>query len=99
MRAHDVRIAGAAGAAATVTARSDEPLRVVVHRMAETGCTSVTVVDGADPAHPVGTITLEDVLKARVRHLEEERRREGIVPIDVVPLGRRLFNGSRRAAR
>jgi CIC family chloride channel protein len=81
-----------------VTARSDEPLRVVVHRMAETGFTRVPVVDASDPTRLVGLITLKDVLKARVRHLEEERRREVVLPLgEIVSFGR-LWNAARRSA-
>lgn len=54
---------------------SDEPLRVVVYRMAETGFTRMLVVDRAS-AKFLGLISLDDLLKARARHLEEERRRE-----------------------
>jgi chloride channel protein, CIC family len=76
--------------AASFRTRSDEPLRVVVHRMAETGCTSVLVVDAQDPTLPVGLITLADVLKARVRHLEEEQRRERVLPLaQIIPFALR----------
>ena len=54
---------------------SDEPLRVVVYRMAETGFTRMPVVDRASGEF-LGLISLDDLLKARARHLEEERRRE-----------------------
>jgi chloride channel protein, CIC family len=54
---------------------SDEPLRVVVYRMAETGFTRMPVVDRASRKF-LGLISLDDLLKARARHLEEERRRE-----------------------
>jgi CIC family chloride channel protein len=54
---------------------SDEPLRVVVYRMAETGFTRMPVVDRTSGKF-VGLISLDDLLKARSRHLEEERRRE-----------------------
>jgi CIC family chloride channel protein len=54
---------------------SDEPLRVVVYRMAETGFTRMPVVDRASGQF-LGLISLDDLLKARTRHLEEERRRE-----------------------
>ncbi|CAN5163792.1 chloride channel protein [soil metagenome] len=67
-----------------VTARADEPLRVVVHRMAETGRTQLPVVDREDPKKLLGWITLRDMLKARVRHLEEEQRQEGPLPIRIV---------------
>jgi H+/Cl- antiporter ClcA len=81
-----------------VTARSDEPLRVVVHRMAETGFTRVPVIDAANPLRVVGLVTLKDVLKARVRHLEEERRREVVLPLGaLVPLGR-FWSAGRRPA-
>jgi CIC family chloride channel protein len=53
----------------------DEPLRVVVYRMAETGFTRMPVVDRANGKF-LGLISLDDLLKARARHLEEERRRE-----------------------
>jgi chloride channel protein, CIC family len=54
---------------------SDEPLRVVVYRMAETGFTRMPVVDRASGKF-LGLISLDDLLKARARHLEEERRRD-----------------------
>jgi hypothetical protein len=52
--------------------------------MAETGRTWLPVVAHADPTTLVGEITLEDTLKARVRHLEEEGRRERILPLSAV---------------
>jgi CIC family chloride channel protein len=79
-----------------VTARSDEPLRIVVHRMAETGRTRVPVVDAAYPGKLVGLITLKDVLKARVRHIEEESRRERVLPLGVlIPFARFVTAGRR----
>jgi H+/Cl- antiporter ClcA len=54
---------------------ADEPLRVVVYRMAETGFTRMPVVDRVSRKF-LGLISLDDLLKARTRHLEEERRRE-----------------------
>jgi CBS domain-containing protein len=72
-----------------VVAYADEPLRVVIHRMAETGLTSLPVVDGGSPARLLGIVSLEDMLKARVRHLEEERRRERVLPLRLlVPFSR-----------
>jgi H+/Cl- antiporter ClcA len=74
---------------AAVVAYADEPLRVVIHRMAETGLTSLPVVDGGSPARLLGIVSLEDMLKARVRHLEEERRRERVLPLRLlVPFSR-----------
>jgi chloride channel protein, CIC family len=62
---------------ATAEAYPDEPLRVVVHRMAESGVTRMPVLERHSRLL-VGIISLEDLLKARTRHLEEERRREQI---------------------
>jgi CBS domain-containing protein len=53
----------------------DEPLRVVVHRMAEKGFTRMPVVERTTRKF-LGLVSLNDLLKARTRHLEEERRRE-----------------------
>jgi chloride channel protein, CIC family len=58
-----------------VEAYPDEPLRVVVYRMAEKTCTRMPVVDRATRKF-LGLVSLNDLLKARSRHLEEERRRE-----------------------
>ncbi|HLB93076.1 MAG TPA: chloride channel protein [Terriglobales bacterium] len=59
----------------TIAAYPDEPLRVVVYRMAEKGLTRMPVVDPATRKF-LGLVSLNDLLKARTRHLEEERRRE-----------------------
>jgi CBS domain-containing protein len=67
-----------------VTAYPDEPLRVVMNRMAATGLTSLPVVDRGNPRRLVGNITLRDMLKARVRHLEEEQRRERVIPLNLI---------------
>ncbi len=53
----------------------DEPLRAAVHRMAEKGVTRMPVVE-RDTRRLLGLVSLADMLKARTRHLEEERRRE-----------------------
>jgi CIC family chloride channel protein len=79
-----------------VTARSDEPLRAVVHRMAETGRTRIPVVDPANASRLVGLVSLKDLLKARVRHLEEERRRERVLPLSVVLPFARFVTSERR---
>src|SRR5437763_12790123 len=49
-----------------VVAYPDEPLRVVVYRMAEAGVTRVPVVARDDPRRLVGLIALVDLLTARV---------------------------------
>jgi H+/Cl- antiporter ClcA len=67
-----------------VTAHADEPLRIVVNRMAETGRTDLPVVDRANLRKLVGRVTLRDMLKARVRHLEEEGRRERVLPLSLM---------------
>jgi H+/Cl- antiporter ClcA len=61
----------------------DEPLRVVVHRMAETGLTRFPVVERGDVPRLVGMITLEHLLTARARYLEAERRRERVMRVKV----------------
>jgi len=58
----------------------DEPLRVVVYRMAETGLTRFPVVERNSSKRLVGMISLDDLLKARTQTLEAERRRERILP-------------------
>lgn len=58
-----------------IVADSDDPLRVVVNRMAETGFTRMPVVQPGNGKF-LGLISLDDLLKARSRHLEEEQRRE-----------------------
>jgi chloride channel protein, CIC family len=47
--------------------------------MAETGYTRLPVVERSDPRKLVGMISLNDLLKARVRSLEEERLRERVL--------------------
>ncbi|HTX36490.1 MAG TPA: chloride channel protein [Bryobacteraceae bacterium] len=64
-----------------VVAYPDEPLRVVVYRMAETGLTRLPVVERSDARRLAGMVSLEDLLRARTRTLEEERRRERVLRI------------------
>jgi CIC family chloride channel protein len=66
----------------------DEPLRVVVYRMVESGFTRLPVVDREDEKRLQGMVSLEDLLRARGRNLEEERTRERILRLRM-PLGRR----------
>jgi chloride channel protein, CIC family len=63
-----------------VEALPDEPLRLVVYRMAEKGVTRLPVVE-AGTRKFLGLISLNDLLKARTRHLEEERRRERVLSL------------------
>ncbi|HXI44574.1 MAG TPA: chloride channel protein [Bryobacteraceae bacterium] len=69
-----------------VVAYPDEPLRVVVNRMADSGLTRFPVIDNERSRKLVGIISLEDLLHARVRNLEEERRRERVLRIHL-PFG------------
>jgi chloride channel protein, CIC family len=62
-----------------VVAYPDEPLRLVVYRMAETGFTRLPVVARRDPRTLMSIISLSDLLKARTHHLEEEQRRERVL--------------------
>src|SRR5215467_4805134 len=64
----------------TVEAFPDEPLRFVVYRMAEKGITRLPVVE-RDSRKFLGLVSLDDLLKARTRHLEEERRREQVLSL------------------
>ena len=64
----------------TVEASPNEPLRVVVYRMAEKGITRMPVVEPSS-GKLLGLISLTDLLKARTRHLEEERRREQVLSL------------------
>ena len=63
-----------------VVAHPDEPLRVVVYRMAETGLTRMPVVD-RELGQLVGMVSLHDLLTARVRNLNEERHRERVLEL------------------
>jgi len=64
-----------------VVAYADEPLRLVVYRMAETGLTRLPVIERAETRTLVGIVSLNDLLHARTRTLEEERRRERVLRI------------------
>ncbi|HTA42025.1 MAG TPA: chloride channel protein [Bryobacteraceae bacterium] len=63
-----------------VVAYPDEPLRVVVHRMAETGFTRLPVVE-TGTRKLAGMISLRDLLQARVRNLNEERNQERVLQL------------------
>jgi H+/Cl- antiporter ClcA/predicted transcriptional regulator len=59
-------------------AYADEPLRLVVYRMVETGFTRMPVLD-SDDKKLLGMVSLDDLLRARGRNLEEERARERVL--------------------
>jgi chloride channel protein, CIC family len=72
-----------------VVAFADEPLRVVVYRMAESGFTRFPVLDPAGDQGLVGMVSLNDLLRARTRNLEDERARERVLRIRM-PFGRQV---------
>jgi CBS domain-containing protein len=63
-----------------VVAHTDEPLRAVVVRMAETGLTRMPVVD-RETAELAGMVSLADLLRGRLRSLNEERERERVLEL------------------
>jgi chloride channel protein, CIC family len=73
----------------TAEADPDRPLRAVVHRTAETGLTRLPVVEQTTGRF-LGLVSLDDLLKARARHLEEERRRERALKLGFLLPGGRL---------
>jgi CIC family chloride channel protein len=64
-----------------VVAFADEPLRVVVRRMAESSFTRFPVLDPQSERRLVPMISLNDLLGARIQNLEEERARERVLRI------------------
>jgi H+/Cl- antiporter ClcA len=64
-----------------VVAFADEPLRVIVHRMAESGFTRLPVLDPQEERRLVGMISLNDLLLARIQNLEDERARETVLRV------------------
>ena len=60
---------------AAAVASPGETLRTVVYRMAESGFTRMPVVEPST-GKLVGLVALDDLLKARSRHQEEEQRRD-----------------------
>ncbi|MBV9303575.1 MAG: chloride channel protein [Acidobacteriaceae bacterium] len=71
-----------------VVAYPDEPLRVVVYRMVESGFTRMPVVERDETRRLIGMISLDDLLRARSRNLEEERARARVLRLRM-PLRRR----------
>jgi chloride channel protein, CIC family len=67
--------------AETVEVAPNEPLRAAVYRMAEKGFTRMPVVERGTEKF-LGLISLDDLLKGRSRHLEEERRRERVLRVE-----------------
>ena len=72
----DARNLAEAARPVRAVAHPDEPLTAVAYRMAASGITTMPVVERAEPHRLMGMVALDDLLKARARHLEQERRRE-----------------------
>jgi CBS domain-containing protein len=66
------------------TVSAGDTLRAAVQLMAEHDVTTLLVVNPANDRHLVGSIALHDLLKARARHLEDERRRERVLPWEYI---------------
>jgi chloride channel protein, CIC family len=62
----------------------DEPLRVVVSRMAETNLTRLPVVERDSPHKLVGIVSLSNLLKARALNLRDEFSRERVLGLRVL---------------
>jgi H+/Cl- antiporter ClcA len=58
---------------------SHETLRTAVYKMAETGALALIVMNAVDRRKVAGKLALHDVLKARARHVGDERRRERLL--------------------
>jgi CBS domain-containing protein len=76
-----------------VVAYADEPLRLVVYRMAEKGLTRFPVLERGDSRKLAGMVSLNDLLQARTRTLQEERTRERVLRI------RLPFGGAEQAEK
>lgn len=72
-------------AKAPVVAYPDEPLRLVVNRMAATGLTRFPVVIGNGGQELIGLIGLQDLLKARELSVAEEHHRERVLRLRIPP--------------
>jgi chloride channel protein, CIC family len=64
-----------------VVVYADDPLRLVVYKMAETGLTRFPVVERGAGRRLLGMVALDDLLKARARNLDAERRRERVLRV------------------
>ena len=70
-------------ASTPVVAYPDEPLRMVVNRMATTGLTHFPVVRQNGGHELLGLIGLQDLLKARELSVAEESHRERVLRVRV----------------
>jgi CBS domain-containing protein len=70
---------------APVVAFPEEPLRLVVNRMAATGLTRFPVVTQNGGSRLVGLIGLQDLLKARELSVADEHHRERVLRLRIPP--------------
>lgn len=68
-----------------VVAYPDEPLRLIVNRMAASGLTLFPVVKQNDGKELIGLIGLQDLLKARELSVAEEHHRERVLRLRIPP--------------
>ena len=78
-----------------VVAYPDEPLRLVINRMALTGLTRFPVISHEADSELLGLIALEDLIKAREFNLDEEHRRERVLRLRLPPSLQRRWNGAK----
>ena len=77
-----------------LVAHPDEPLRIVVNRMAASSVTRLPVVERNSGNRLVGMIGLPDLLKAREISLHEELSRERVLRLRLpISLGKRIPRG------
>jgi H+/Cl- antiporter ClcA len=88
---HEVMAEGAEEAAAGddgPVVHDDDTLRHVAYVMAESGRTALPVVARGDSSRRLGTVTLEQLLKGRLRDLQEERHSERVLrPFSLIGIG------------
>lgn len=78
-----------------LVAHPDEPLRIVVNRMAASSVTRFPVVERGSGNRLVGMISLQDLLKARELSLDEELTRERVLRLRLpLALNRRTRPGN-----
>jgi chloride channel protein, CIC family len=68
----------------------DEPLRSALGRMAESGFTRLPVVDRNQPDQLLGLLSLQDLLTAMDRNINDERRRERVLNLRLLFPPRRI---------
>jgi H+/Cl- antiporter ClcA len=74
---------------------ADDTLRHVAYVMAESHHTELSVLDRADPARVLGSVSLEQLLQGRLRDLHEDRHTERVLrPLQLIGFGR--HNGAPR---